>query len=48
MEGEKGNLHKGEKKTEEAVLGWTRWVVLSVYLVCGGDGNRAVAAANSL
>lgn len=41
-------MHNEEKKTEVAVLGRTRWVVLSVYLVCEGDGNRAAATANSL
>lgn len=40
-------MHNEEKKTEVAALGRTHWVVLSVYLVCEGDGNWAVAAANS-
>lgn len=43
-----GNVHREEKKTEVAVLGRARWVVLSVYLVCEGDGNRAATVANSL
>lgn len=41
-------MHREEKKTEVAVLGRTRWVVLSIYLVCEGDGNSAATAANSL